>query len=129
MERVEVAVIGAGAAGLAAAALLRSAGVEALLLEARPRIGGRAHTDHTVPGAPFDRGASYIHAAEHGNPWLDVALALGERLLPDPRRRLVLDHGRPVHGRPTGLPSRPRRNGSPRCSQVAGTRRPAGSGP
>ena len=102
MERVEVAVIGAGAAGLAAAALLRSAGVEALLLEARPRIGGRAHTEHTVPGAPFDRGASYIHAAEQGNPWLDVALALGERLLLDPRRRLVLDHGRPCAWAPYG---------------------------
>ena len=45
------------------------------------------HTEHTGPGAPFDRGASYIHAAEQGNPWLDVALALGERLLLDPRRR------------------------------------------
>ena len=56
MARVEVAVIGAGAAGLAAAAMLRAAGARTLLIEARDRIGGRAHTDLTVPEAPFDRG-------------------------------------------------------------------------
>lgn len=100
MARIEVVVIGAGAAGMAAAAVLRSAGVEALLLEARDRIGGRAHTDLTVPGAPFDRGASYIHAANRGNAWLDIALALNEPLLRDPRRRLVLDQGRPVDQTP-----------------------------
>ena len=96
MNEVEVAVIGAGAAGLAAAAMLRAAGVEALLLEARTRIGGRAHTDMSHPDAPFDRGASYIHAADQGNPWLDLALGCGEPLLLDPRRRAIRAAGRRV---------------------------------
>ena len=96
MARVEVAVIGAGAAGLAAAAMLRAAGARTLLIEARDRIGGRAHTDLTMPEAPFDRGASYIHAADQGNPWLDIALAHRTCLLRDPRRRTILRAGRPV---------------------------------
>ena len=96
MAQVEVAVIGAGAAGLAAAAMLGAAGARTLLIEARDRIGGRAHTDLTMPEAPFDRGASYIHAADQGNPWLDIALAHRTCLLHDPRRRTILRAGRPV---------------------------------
>lgn len=94
MTDVEVAVVGAGAAGLAAAAMLAAAGTEVLVLEARDRIGGRAHTDLSVPGAPFDRGASYIHAAEQGNPWLPIALACHEPLVPDRRLRVILAAGR-----------------------------------
>jgi monoamine oxidase len=90
---VEVAVIGGGAAGLAAAAELRARGIEALVLEARDRLGGRAWTDAGPLGVPFDRGASFIHAVEQGNPWADIALAAGEALLPDPRRRLLLEGG------------------------------------
>ncbi len=96
MDHVEVAVVGAGAAGLAAARRLRAAGIEALLLEARDRIGGRAHTDLACPAAPFDRGASYIHAAEQGNPWLAIAHGLGEPLVRDARHRAVLEAGRPL---------------------------------
>ncbi|MFO1036284.1 MAG: NAD(P)/FAD-dependent oxidoreductase [Geminicoccaceae bacterium] len=85
MER-RVVIVGAGAAGLGAAQALRAAGWSPLLLEARDRIGGRAHT---VPlgTAAFDRGASFIHAVEHGNPWADLALAAGAVPRPDPRRR------------------------------------------
>lgn len=100
MNEVEVAVIGAGAAGLAAAAMLRAAGVGALLLDARARIGGRAHTDLSHPDAPFDRGASYIHAADQGNPWLDLALGCGEPLLLDPRRRAIRAAGRELPALP-----------------------------
>jgi monoamine oxidase len=96
MAQVEVAIIGAGAAALAAAAMLRAGGTRTLLIEARDRIGGRAHTDLTVPEVPFDRGASYIHAADQGNPWLDIALAHRTFLLRDPRRRIMLRAGRPV---------------------------------
>jgi len=48
-------------AGLAAAALMRSARLEALLIEARDRPGGRACTDLVMPHAPFDRRACCIH--------------------------------------------------------------------
>jgi monoamine oxidase len=58
----DVIVIGAGAAGLAAAAALSHAGRSVLILEARDRIGGRVWTRH-MPGLdlPIELGAEYIH--------------------------------------------------------------------
>lgn len=78
---VDAVVVGAGAAGLAAAKHLRAAGRSFVLLEARERIGGRAHTDTTL-GAPFDAGAQYIHWAER-NPWKRIADELGVPLQED----------------------------------------------
>jgi monoamine oxidase len=68
---VDVAIVGAGAAGLAAAKELRKAKRSFVVLEARARIGGRAYTDDTL-GEPFDAGAQYIHWAER-NPWKRIA--------------------------------------------------------
>ena len=90
---IEVAVIGAGAAGLAAATELRRHGRDCLVIEARARLGGRAHTDVTWLGSPFDLGASFIHAAEQGNPWAGIAMAHGHAIVPDRRRRLVAQGG------------------------------------
>lgn len=57
-----VAVIGAGAAGLAAARRLRERGIDAVVLEARDRIGGRAHTVIAPDGTtPVELGAEFIH--------------------------------------------------------------------
>ena len=67
----DVAIVGAGAAGLAAAKALRQAGRSFVVLEARARIGGRAFTDESL-GVPFDAGAQYIHWAER-NPWKKIA--------------------------------------------------------
>jgi monoamine oxidase len=55
-------VIGAGAAGLAAARDLSAAGKRICVVEARERIGGRMHTLH-VPGLPLpiELGAEFIH--------------------------------------------------------------------
>jgi monoamine oxidase len=60
--QVDVLVVGAGAAGLAAAAELRRAGRSVLIVEARDRIGGRCHT-RRLPGipAPVELGAEFIH--------------------------------------------------------------------
>jgi monoamine oxidase len=60
---VDVAVIGAGAAGLAAGTRLASAGVEVLVLEARDRIGGRAWTGEAA-GFPVDFGCGWVHSAD-----------------------------------------------------------------
>ena len=68
---VDAVVVGAGAAGLAAARRLREAGRSFVVLEARGRIGGRAFTDTSL-GLPFDAGAQYIHWAER-NPWKRIA--------------------------------------------------------
>ncbi len=58
----DVAVIGAGAAGLAAAHALSQAGVRAVVLEARARIGGRLFTleDPELP-VPVDLGGEFVH--------------------------------------------------------------------
>ena len=68
---VDVAVVGAGAAGLAAAKALRQGGLTVVVLEARERIGGRAFTDASL-GDPFDAGAHYIHWNDR-NPWRGIA--------------------------------------------------------
>lgn len=58
----DVVIIGAGAAGLAAAAALAPSGRRVLLLEARDRIGGRIWSRHE-PGlpVPVELGAEFIH--------------------------------------------------------------------
>ncbi len=58
----DVAVIGAGAAGLCAAADLCAGGCSVLLLEARGRFGGRVYT-HSASGFPYpiELGAEFIH--------------------------------------------------------------------
>jgi polyamine oxidase len=67
-----VVVLGAGAAGLAAAAELRSAGLTPVVVEARDRTGGRVHTDTSL-GVPVDLGAAWVHDAREGNPVLPLA--------------------------------------------------------
>lgn len=60
--QAEVIVIGAGAAGLAAAATLARAGRSVLVLEARSRVGGRCLTlRHPTFDAPVELGAEFIH--------------------------------------------------------------------
>ncbi len=54
-----VLVIGAGFAGLAAASRLRTHGVAVRVLEARNRLGGRAHT-LLLDGTPVDVGAAWL---------------------------------------------------------------------
>ena len=60
----DVVIIGAGAAGLAAARTLHDADVDVLILEARERIGGRVftHRDHSTSG-PIELGAEFIHGS------------------------------------------------------------------
>ncbi|GIG64495.1 flavin monoamine oxidase family protein [Phytomonospora endophytica] len=57
---MRVVVIGAGLAGLSAAARLTEAGAEVTVLEARDRVGGRTHGIEVAPGAWADAGAAYL---------------------------------------------------------------------
>ena len=58
---MKVLVIGAGIAGLSAAYHLAQAGIEATVLEARDRIGGRVWTDRAFADIPVEFGAELIH--------------------------------------------------------------------
>ncbi|MGZ3403082.1 MAG: flavin monoamine oxidase family protein [Phenylobacterium sp.] len=64
-DRFDVVVVGAGAAGIAALDRLTKAGVDAVALEARDRVGGRAHTIAMAgAGFPVDCGAGWVHSAD-----------------------------------------------------------------
>jgi len=63
---MEVIVIGAGIAGLAAAHELTQAGIKPLVFEARDRIGGRIHTLKDKNDAiPIELGAEFVHGRPH----------------------------------------------------------------
>ena len=80
-DRLDCIVVGAGAAGLAAARALASLGRRFVVVEASGRVGGRAFTD-TVAGQPFDAGAAYVHFADR-SPWFGIASQFGFRLSDD----------------------------------------------
>jgi monoamine oxidase len=73
---VEVVVVGGGAAGVAAAKRLGQASIGCLLIEARPRLGGRAWTVHDESGHALDLGCGWLHSADR-NPWVGIAKARG----------------------------------------------------
>jgi monoamine oxidase len=70
-RQVDVAIIGAGSAGIAAGHELRRRGLNFVIVEARARIGGRTFTDASLGGI-FDAGAQFIHWGER-NPWRTIA--------------------------------------------------------
>src|SRR5215472_9689660 len=58
---VDVVIVGAGAAGIAAARRLSGSGLRVALVEAGAVVGGRCVTDTSTFGVPFDRGAHWLH--------------------------------------------------------------------
>ncbi|HEU5272644.1 MAG TPA: NAD(P)/FAD-dependent oxidoreductase [Xanthobacteraceae bacterium] len=92
MHEVDVAVIGAGAAGISAARRLVATRVRTVVLEARSRLGGRAWTLRSAE-LPLDLGCGWLHSADE-NEWAAVAATLGFTLdrTPPPwgtRRRTI----------------------------------------
>ncbi|HEU0201637.1 MAG TPA: FAD-dependent oxidoreductase, partial [Burkholderiaceae bacterium] len=58
---IDVAIVGAGLAGLACADALQARGVQARVYEASDRVGGRVWSDRTLfPGQVFERGGELI---------------------------------------------------------------------
>jgi monoamine oxidase len=98
-ERVDVVVVGAGAAGLAAAEVIARAGLSVRVLEARPRIGGRVDTRH-LPGwpVPVELGGEFIQG-EAGS-LLARARKARLRVTPTGHRYLLLKEGKLVEARP-----------------------------
>ena len=72
---MNVLVLGAGMAGLAAARALQDAGRRVSVLEAKPRLGGRVYTNRDFADVPVEFGAEFIHG-EGAATW-DLVRALG----------------------------------------------------
>ena len=73
---IDVAIIGAGAAGLGAAHGLTNSGLSTIVLEARNRVGGRGHTIMASPQVTFDLGCGWLHSADK-NSFVAIAQTLG----------------------------------------------------
>jgi monoamine oxidase len=73
---VDIVIVGAGAAGLAAAKAAEARGLSFHLIEASHRIGGRAYTEEMAPGIPMDLGCHWMHSASL-NPFVEIADRLG----------------------------------------------------
>jgi len=83
LDNVDIAIVGAGAAGIAAARKIAAAGRRFALIEAADRIGGRCITDTATFGVPFDRGAHWIHMPDI-NPVAKLASQTGLDIYPAP---------------------------------------------
>jgi monoamine oxidase len=66
-SEIDIAIIGAGAAGLGAAHALNNSGLSTIVLEARHRVGGRAHTILAAPDILFDVGCGWLHSADQNS--------------------------------------------------------------
>ena len=77
----DIVVIGAGAAGIAAARRVQAANRTVLVVEAADRIGGRCHTDSMTFGTPFDRGARWLFEPDT-NPIIRLARSAGTDVFP-----------------------------------------------
>jgi monoamine oxidase len=92
---VDVVIIGAGAAGIAAARRVAAAKQRFVVIEAADHVGGRCVTDTRIFGVPFDRGAHWIHQPDV-NPLLKPAAPAGTDVYPAPRGQSVRVGPRPA---------------------------------
>src|SRR5882762_4595794 len=82
-READIVVIGAGAAGIAAARRIMAANRKVIVVEAANQAGGRCITDIATFDVPFDRGARWIHNPET-NPMIRLARAAGLDVMPAP---------------------------------------------
>ncbi len=97
---IDVAIIGAGAAGIGAARALEGKGLSVIVLEARDRLGGRAFTERLPNDIVFDVGCGWLHSADR-NRFVPIAEQLG----------FDIDRGRPHWSQQTfniGFPQKER---------------------
>jgi monoamine oxidase len=83
LGEVDIAIVGAGAAGIAAARRIAAAKGRFVVIEAADRIGGRCVTDTRTFGVPVDRGAHWIHMPDI-NPLAKLAAKTGLDVYPAP---------------------------------------------
>src|SRR4030081_2974752 len=75
-READIVVIGAGAAGIAAARRIQAANRRVIVVEAPSQVGGRCLTDTATFGVPFDRGARWLHNPDT-NPMIRLARNAG----------------------------------------------------
>jgi len=98
-RRVDVLILGAGAAGLAAARDLSHAGLRVTVIEARPRVGGRILTIHDARApVPLELGAEFIHGESAETLSLAQAAGLAVLELPDTHELAVAGRFKPMSG-------------------------------
>jgi monoamine oxidase len=82
-SQVDIAIVGAGAAGIAAARRITAARRRVVLIEASDRVGGRCSTDARRFGVPYDRGAHWLHSPDF-NPVAKLGRTSGLDISPVP---------------------------------------------
>jgi monoamine oxidase len=82
-READIVVIGAGAAGIAAARRIMAANRKVIVIEATGQIGGRCLTDTATFGVPFDRGARWMHNPDT-NPMIRLGRNAGLDVYPAP---------------------------------------------
>jgi len=87
-REVDVAIVGGGAAGIAAARKVIAAGRSAVIIEAGAAIGGRCVTDTSTFDVPFDRGARWLYNND-SNPLIDLARNARIDLVQGPRGQRI----------------------------------------
>ena len=96
MANIDVAIVGAGVAGLSAARSLQDSGLTVQLLESKDRIGGRAFTDSHTFAVPFDHGCAWMSGGSY-NPLVQFADKCGfefvERFYPLLEDRMFIGTG------------------------------------
>jgi monoamine oxidase len=92
----KIIIIGAGIAGLAAYHHLKEHGMDAMILEARDRCGGRIWTTNKL-GIPLGLGANWIHGNDN-NPIAQLATRFHANMSPvDPNDVIIFDrHDKPI---------------------------------
>ncbi|MGA8615108.1 MAG: FAD-dependent oxidoreductase [Xanthobacteraceae bacterium] len=84
----DVVIVGAGAAGIAAARRIAAANRHFVMIEAADHIGGRCVTDTRTFGVPFDLGAHWIHSPDV-NPITKLTPRRGIEIYPAPASQKV----------------------------------------
>jgi len=85
---IEVVIIGAGAAGIAAARKIAAAGRRYVVIEASDHVGGRCITDTKTFDVPYDRGAHWIYLPD-SNPVTRLGPRRGIDVYPAPQSQKV----------------------------------------
>ena len=87
-READIVVIGAGAAGIAAARRILAANRKVIVIEATGEVGGRCLTDTATFDVPFDRGARWMRNPDT-NPMIRLARSSGLDVYPTPLGRKI----------------------------------------